>query len=360
MIFDRHNIRLHERTARGKRPVRRNIPGPVMEYKGHTKSAASPFQHRLSLFLLALLAIIVGAILWIQRQYDPAAWRGQGDAPSSQAEVNAELPMGIATLSPPEQYNAQTLSDKINGKADLYLSAGFKSLESQRFGLVSDKSRWMEHYLYDMGGHENAFAVYSMQRRKDTKDTDLTSRSYLSANGLFLVHGAFYLEIIAAETTPEMQAQMKALASTFVDTHPAGSHNLPILELFASQDKVPHTTKLIADSAFGIQGMDWIYTTVYATENTKATAFTFIKKCGSGSEARALADKTIAYWNEYGGEAVDTPAGFTGAQIVFILDNYEISAVLEDYLYGVHEVTDLDFGLSLISRMQRIIGEAVK
>jgi hypothetical protein len=322
------------------------------------KSEPSAFQHRLSLFLLALLVAIIGALFWLQGQYDPADWRGQREMPSKQGVAKAHWPDGLAPLSPPEQYHAENLSDKINGKADLYLSAGFKSLESRRFSLISDKNRWMERYLYDMGGHQNAYAVYSVQRRKDTQDTDLTPQSYLSANGIFLVHGPYYLEIIASEATTQMQSKMRALASSYITANPVKDNYLPVLKLFMQDDQVPHTTKLIADSAFGIQGLDWVYTSIYASENDQATVY--ISKRESASQARMLADTSIAYWNEYGGQAVQAPAGFTEIQIVFILENYEIAAVQADYLYGVHEATDLDFALELISRLRQTLGEVEK
>jgi hypothetical protein len=337
-------------------PRPKNDPGSIMVDMQQTTSGPSAFQQRLSFFLLALLVAIIGSMVWLQGRYDPADWRGQPKTPSKEGAVKADWPDGLVPLSPPEKYHAENLSDKINGKADLYLSAGFKRLESRRFGLVSDKSRWMERYLYDMGGHQNAYAVFSAQRRKDTQDTDLTPQSYLSANGLFLVHGSCYLEIIASEATPRMQSQMRALASSYITANPVKGNDLPIVKLFMPEDKVPHTSKLIAASAFGIQGLDWVYTSSYASENGQAAVY--ISKRGSPSQARTSADKFIAYWNEYGGASVPAPARLPGVQIVFILDNYEIAAVLGDYFFGVHEATNLDFGLELISRVHQSIEEA--
>ena len=62
-------------------------------------------------------------------------------------------------------YDSISLSDKINGKAELYLAAGFARLETQRFALTDNPGQWMERYLYDMGQHANAFSVFSAQRR---------------------------------------------------------------------------------------------------------------------------------------------------------------------------------------------------
>jgi hypothetical protein len=329
-----------------------------MEKAGKTKSAPSLFQHRLSLFLLALLAFIGGAVLWIQSRYDPAAWRDQPGMLSNQPVANADLPEGLTALSPAERYTAENLSDKINGKADLYLSAGFKTLETRRLGLISDKNRWMERFVYDMGGHQNAFSVYSVQRRRDTQDIDVTTHAYLSANGLFLVHGPYYMEIIAAEATGEMQSQMKTLAMAFTASHPVKPQRLPLLDLLPKETHVPLSAKLIADSAFGIQGLDWVYTAMYAADNAQATVYISRRRTPAG--ARGLAGECIAYWNEYGAQAVPTPEGHTGIHIVFILDNYEIVAVEGDYLYGVHEATNLEFGLALVSQIQHIITEAQK
>jgi hypothetical protein len=325
---------------------------------GKTSTGTSSTQHRLSLFLIALLVIIGGIIAGRQHVYDPTAWRQQPETASGPSVDQGDRPQELAPLSPPESYSPGNLSDKINGKADLYLSAGFKHLETHRWGVVSDQQRWMERYVYHMGGHENAYAVYSLQRRQETRDMDITSHSYISANGLFLVHGPYYLEIVAAEATSEMQSHMKALALAFIASHPAAPESLPVLDLFPSDHRLPHSRKLIADSAFGIQPLVWIYTAAYASGDALATVF--ISKRRSAGEARSLAGEFMAHWKAYGGQQIQAPEGHPGAQIAFILDNYEIAETQGDYLYGVHETTHLDFGLALVARVRQTIDQGEK
>ena len=55
----------------------------------------------------------------------------QSDPPDSIAAFDP-LPPGLKPLAALEMFNAGNLSDKINGKAELYLSAGFTGLVSQR------------------------------------------------------------------------------------------------------------------------------------------------------------------------------------------------------------------------------------
>ena len=50
-------------------------------------------------------------------------------------------------LTAGEIFEAQNLSDKINGKAELYLSAGFVRLISQRFKDERGSDLWIEAFL---------------------------------------------------------------------------------------------------------------------------------------------------------------------------------------------------------------------
>jgi len=319
------------------------------------KTASPAFQRRLSLFLIALLVTIGGVILWIQNQFDPGSWHQVAGHSSPSLETPAEAPQGLVPLSATEKYNADTLSDKIDGKADLYLSAGFQSLESRRFALTSDNRYWLERYVYDMGGHLNAYAVYSAQLRNDIQPSSLTTDAYVSANGLFLVHGPYYVEIIASETSEALQARMADLGAAFVASHAVRSGTIPELGLFPADHQVPHTTKLIADSAFGIQDLNRIFAATYAEDQAEAIAF--VSRRASSEEARALADTFVAYWEEYGGQMTQTPDHAKGARIVFILDNYEIAMVQGDYFFGVHEAMRLEMGLSLVAKLQQAIGK---
>ena len=326
-----------------------------MENADQQRSTPSPFKQRLSLYLLALLVVIGGGILWLQKSYDPTVWRSQAGSATGQPPGREDLPKGLSPLSPAESYNAENLSDKINGKAELYLGAGFKGLEARRLGLTAAPGPWMERYVYDMGGYRNAFSVFSVQRRGDTQPVDISDHAYLSSNGLFLAHGPYYLEIVASEASSLMQSHITALGAAFVASHPVETITLPELNLLPPDQLVPNTTKLIAESAFGIQGLDWIYTAGYATEKAKALAF--IAKRLTNGRARASADAFIDFWKEYGGEDVPPPGRFKGASIVLILDNHEIAMVHGPYLFGVHEANSLEFGLDVMERLRRAVEE---
>jgi hypothetical protein len=329
--------------------------------RNHRKSDITDGQRRLSLGILGLLVLIAGMMLVVQGRYDPGLWREQPravttDAPGQDSGIAAagdaqDMAAGLAPVSAAEHYDADTLSDKIDGKADLYLSAGFEGLSTRRFALVGDKSRWMERYVYAMGTLRNAYAVFSAQRRPNFQVVDIVPHAYLAGNGLFFVHGSFYVEIIAAEASPEVHKGMNALATAFIASHEMKTEDLAELRLFPSDHRVTGSIKLAASSAFGIDGLDGVFTAAYAGDQAQALAF--VSRRTSRDRAEALAAKFNAFWLDFGGEKVAPPADLQGAGIVLILDNYEISMVRDDYLIGVHEATNLEFGLGVVKQIAR-------
>ena len=333
------------------------MPGIItMQIKSKLQPGRSSRQaKRVAFCVMGLLALITVILVNLQARFDPLDWREQpGRLQASQgagAAPPADRIIGLTGLSSTESYTPETLSDKINGKAELYLDAGFRKLESRRFALTRNADRWMERYVYTMAGHPNAFSVFSSQRRQDIVLLDITAYAYLASNGLFFVHGPYYVEIISGEKAPDIQAAMKELALAFIASRPVQSTPLVVPRLFPPDWRVAHSVALVARSAFGIDSLNWVYTAAYADGERQAIGF--IAPCASAGQAEEQAGVFLRYWVEYGGEKVASPES---AGIVTILDTYEIAAVQGNYLYGVHEASHLDFALALAAGLRQAVG----
>jgi hypothetical protein len=131
--------------------------------------------------------------------------------PTSRALIDT-TGTGLAPFSPPERFSPDTLYEKINGRADLYLSSGFVSLNTQRFSMDSTAGNWVEVFIYDMATAENAFSVFSMQRREGAQAADIVPNAYRTENALFMVHNHFYLEIIGTDIAEALQQAIGRLA----------------------------------------------------------------------------------------------------------------------------------------------------
>jgi hypothetical protein len=110
--------------------------------------------------ILIVLLVISGGILLKQSKYDPSIFTPttfQPESPaltyprtSSPPDLIQYAPKSLTALTPPETFGPKNLSDKINGKAELYLSAGFVNLASQRFAIEDEPTAWMEAFIYEM------------------------------------------------------------------------------------------------------------------------------------------------------------------------------------------------------------------
>ncbi len=179
-----------------------------------------------SLAILTILIIIGAGVIIAQYSYNPAVLQKDAllptaekisrSSPPSSDKSFLPLPQGLVPLTTSEIFEAQNLSDKINGKAELYLSAGFARLVSQRFKDERMSDLWIEVFIYDMTNGHNAFSVFSAQRREDGVPLDMTLHSYRTSNALFLVHGSYYVEIIASEASERVVQPMKLLAERFI------------------------------------------------------------------------------------------------------------------------------------------------
>ncbi len=205
-----------------------------MNQKIKTKTA--PKQTLLSLIILGVLAIISGGVFLAQFNFNPAVQQmapvlAAGDksltAPPASADKSLiSSPAGQSPLSPLETFDTATLSDKINGKAELYLSAGFIRLHSQRFKDQTAGDVWMEVFVYDMRSPQNAFSVFSVQRREDAQTLDVGQYAYQTENAIFFAHGPFYVEIVASDISRNHHATDDTVCRSIhrKSSHPDPNH----------------------------------------------------------------------------------------------------------------------------------------
>jgi len=316
-------------------------------------------QSYISATVLLVLLLIAGGTAVKQARFDPSLFaptgpeEGLSRSPfsSSPRDLPLPLPDGLVPMSPVETFTPETLSEKINGKAELYLSAGFRSLQSQRFMEKERPESWMELYLYDMGDLRNAFAVFTAQRREDARAISLTPFAYETANALFFVHGRHYVEIVsAAEESP---AAVTALAEGLVREKPSREETLPELALFPSEYRVEGSWVLLAENVFGFELMNRTFTAEYEPPEGRTTAFLSLRK--DPEEARKLADGYVRFLLENGGKALECADGLPGVHCIEILDTFEMVFSSGRVLAGVHQAE----ALAPAARLARSLYETI-
>jgi hypothetical protein len=308
---------------------------------------------RLSLALITILVIIAGGVIMRQYRLNPAVVALRPESRQHGLTTAALIDTGgtgLVPFSAPERFGPDTLYEKIDGRANLYLSSGFVSLNTQRFTTDPAAGSWVELYVYDMAAAANAFSVFSMQRREDARPDDITTNAYRTKNALFMTSGKYYLEIIGTGGTVRQQKALETLARIFVKAH--GGEAAPRASgagLFPKDGLKKDSLRLIRANAFGDARLDRVYTCEYLIDGVRLTAFVSDRR--TAGAASALAGNYRKALLSYGAASVDGFLPVDGAASLKVFDTYEIVFNRGRYLAGVHEAGDLKAAGRLAGRL---------
>lgn len=281
--------------------------------------------------LLATLVVIAVGIGSRQAVFNPAVLVSQivqRVEPAALPTTNpAAVPLELKPFGPPEQFSPDNLYDKIDGKAELYLAAGFVQMHCQRFALQAAPDEWFEWFVYDMGGLPQAFSVFSTQRRSEGRPLDLTPYAYRTRNGLYFVWGQDYIEAVASAEDERLTDAMLAMGARFVAAKPAAPTRLSQLDLFPQANLVPASYTLQTSDAFGFDQLKNVFTAQYKVAGTEFMAF--LTTCTNHAAAESLSTAYRGFLLANGGKAAssskssDTPIGIMGTfEFVFVEGNF--------------------------------------
>ena len=299
----------------------------------------------IGIFILLLLTGIAGSIYVVQSRFDPEFFNSailkeekvhvrKKSLPAPDTSPSpAFLPESLAPMGPQEIFDSETLSEKIDGKAELYLSSGFVRMSSRRFAKKSDPKNWLELFVYEMGEPANAFSVYSLQKRKDSRVAELGVPAYATEDALFFVNGPKYFEIISA--AGGLDNEMFSMAKNLIEAEPQQATAKAESSLFPAESLDTGSISLHMSDVFGFSDLDRVYTAAYGTGDAQVTAF--LSRRESPEAASKLAAAYGRFLVENGGSELGELPGVPGSKVFQVFDTYEIVLQRGAFLAGVHE-----------------------
>ncbi|WP_243313110.1 DUF6599 family protein [Fundidesulfovibrio agrisoli] len=319
------------------------------------------------LAVLALLACVAAWLAVRQADFNPAVIvamnhpKGagrivsgqQGAALSQSAGYLADV-QGYTALSELESYNPETLSDKIDGKAELYLASNFQEMACRAFSVADARA---EVFVYAMESPKDAFAVFSGQRRPGADQLTLAQNAYATENALFLTKGRFYLELVADHASPELRPALESLAQTLLAALPEDAAQKSEAELFPAEGLRADSVRLAVSDALGMEGLENVYTAEYALPSGEAAAF--LARRENAAQARAQAEAYAAFLTGNGFKPVppgpDTAGLPEGARVLALEDMIQVVMTRGPVLAGVHDSVNRAAALELA----RVLGNAL-
>ncbi|MBU1276450.1 MAG: hypothetical protein KJ720_13830, partial [Proteobacteria bacterium] len=264
---------------------------------------------------------------------------------------------GLEPLGPGEGFTPATLSDKIDGKAELYLAAGFESLATRRYALAGRSAAWLELMLYRMKDDRAAYSVFSNQRRSGAQLSQLTPNAYATSNALYLAQGPWYLEAVASTPEPALRQGLDQAAKALLAKLPATSSAAPAeADLFPAQGMKPGSVVLLAKDAFGMAGLDQIFIATYPRGGQELLAF--LARRADGATAQKQARAYAAFLKDNGGNPQPAPADLPGANLLEVFGSWELFWSQGPFLAGVRGAEDRAATLALAQRLRGTLEKA--
>ncbi|MBI4642459.1 MAG: hypothetical protein HY743_01690 [Deltaproteobacteria bacterium] len=331
------------------------------------KAKVGPTQKLIGYGILALLGLTLVWLLIQQTRFNPAVVVAQsapllqgwtqgasGQAPSATAALLPEV-SGFTPQAPAQSCGPENLSDKINGKAELYLQAGFKEMSCRSFALAAAGGAHVEVFLYDMGSPPNAFAVFSGQRRPGSPSLALTASAYATANALFFAQGRYYVEIVADRASEGLQKSLEAYATALLAKIPAEGESKDQAALFPQEGLARDTVRLSATDTFGLEGMNNVLTGEYSLKAGKATAF--IAARDTPKQAQAEAKRYLDFLAANGYQNVQAPGAAEDISILVLDNSYEVVFTQDRNFAGAHDASSLEAALALAGQLRTTLKE---
>ena len=233
----------------------------------------------LSIFLLAVLVLIGIGVFCKQFRYNPADFAMAGDvsrtavAANKPSNLDFAAPTGYTASPKVETFDADSLYNKIDGKADLYLESGFKQLDCRVFTSGNDPNLWMEVFVYDMDTPKNALAVFGVQKRPEGTDVGVADFAYKTPDAVFLTKGKYYVEITGSAASEPLVVAMESLGTAFVKSVGSAAGEIEELASFPKENLVPQSFKLYISGAYGYDGFKDLYSAKYEINGRQITSF---------------------------------------------------------------------------------------
>ena len=170
---------------------------------------------------------------------------------------------GWAAAEEPRVFEPENLFEYINGAAETYLDYGFVICATAEYRPAGGQKIAVNIDIYDMGGIDNAFGVYSNGAFADANYIDLGTEGYLTESSADFFKDRYYVKITGYGKPKDVQKPVLALAKA-VAANIKAEPKRPSGEAFMPKDKqIPKTLKYFRGNALGQSFLKDAFQTTY-------------------------------------------------------------------------------------------------
>jgi hypothetical protein len=151
----------------------------------------------------------------------------------------------------PSFYDRETLSDRINGEAELYFPYGFDRMAAARYAAEKTPDLGIDVEIYRMGSLLDAFGMFANYRQKEGRSLTIGAESNLSGTQLFLYQGRYFVHIQITGSGDAASKTVPDCGRTVASRLPGSKNKPPELSVFERTEFVPGTVRYLPQSLLG-------------------------------------------------------------------------------------------------------------
>jgi hypothetical protein len=218
--------------------------------------------------------------------------------PASSGLLDDLAPSGWKPMENVTHFTADTLYEKIDGRAEEYLDYKLVSLSCVSLVNAKDNKQFIDIYLYDMAQPVQAFGVFSVERTEDLPMIKLGREGYRAESSYFFWKGRYYVQLVTSTKGAEIAQVGLDVARTLEKRLKDNGEPLWGFTALPEKDRVPGSVQYYAKDAMSLDFMKDTYIALYNKGGTKVTAFVS-KQPSPGAAAKTLASYE-AHMKKYG------------------------------------------------------------
>jgi len=214
-------------------------------------------------------------------------------APSTAGPLDALAPRGWKTMGKVEQFTADSLYEKIDGRAEQYLDYKCVRLICTTLVNEQDSKQFIDVSVFDMGRPVQAFGVFSVERTEGLPAFALGREGYRSEASYFFWKGRYYVQIIPSDRGAVLAKASLDVAKTLEKRLSDDGDPIWGLTALPERDRIPGTVQYFVVDAMSLDFMKDTYIALYQKGGAKVMAFL------SRKPSREEAAKTLASYESY-------------------------------------------------------------
>ncbi|MBK9088376.1 MAG: hypothetical protein IPL90_04725 [Holophagales bacterium] len=245
------------------------------------------------------------------------------------------------------RFDAENLYVKIDGRADFFLSRGFRSLTFVTLEGPSDAAVDVE--LYDLGSAENALGAFAAEKPPETKAASGGGTSwYVARNALFLARGGSYARAIGSDESPAVLAQLEALRKAFEQGIAAGEKPWTVALFADALGLPPDRLQYAAENAFSF---GFAKNVTSATLDDGETEL-FVLPAGDAAKAKTLSAKFEEGFLSYGEKVAAAGASWVKDRY---LSTFSRTVAAGTMVVGVRGAPVLPKGAEALAKLEKAV-----